>query len=288
MAPAVCANSEKELWDLVEGLRAATNKHSNVQLWFRGQSKDYLIPDRLELTRLRITPYSNIRESDFTPSLYRKYDKFLETTDSFEEMVLELAEWVYCAKRLVPEQTQKIVSSPVNGVAALKADGITSYQRGLLLQQYGAPSAYLDITRDPAIAAWFATHSCGSNQEGKMVFQSYSWNGSNPDSWPTIFVFPLVSGVHPFVDLESVLAGSEALRPARQKCGLLGGAGNLARNYCARYLGLKIRLGPNFRLSNPAPATDLFPSASEDRALGFLKEHRLGDPKRHFALTELA
>ena len=287
-APVIYVNSEKELSDLVGTLRASASKHTNVQLWFRGQGKEYLTPDRLELTRLRITPYSNIMESDFTPSLYRKYDKFLETAESFEELVLELAEWVHCAKLLVPKHTQKAVSSPIKGVAAPKTDGITSYQRGLILQQYGAPSAYLDITSDPTIAAWFATHSCSCNREGKMVFQSYSWNSSNSEDWPTIFVFPLVSGVHPFVDLESVMAGSDSLRPARQKCGLIGGAGNLARNYCARYLGLKIRLGPNFRLSHPMSATDLFPPASEDRALGSLKEHGLGDPKRHFILSELA
>jgi hypothetical protein len=288
-APVMYAQSEKELLDLVQRLRASASNHPhipNVQLWFRGQTKDYLTPDRSGLIRFGIAPYSNIIESDFTPSLYRKYDMFLDSFDSFQELVLELAEWVHCAKLLIPRDTQSAASSPAKGVAALKENGITAYQRGLLLQQYGAPSAYLDITSDPAVAAWFATHACISNQ-GKMLFQAYSWNGSDPESWPTIFVFPLVQGLHPFVDLESILAGSDALRPERQKCGLLGGAGNLARNYCARYLGLKIRLGPNFKLSRPAQATYFFPPSSEDRALGSLKERGLGDPKRHFILSEV-
>jgi hypothetical protein len=266
-APVIYANSEKELRELVERLRVSASQHANAQLWFRGQTKDYLTPDRSELTRLWITPYSNIRESDFTPSLYRKYDNFLETTDSFEDLVLELAEWVHCAKLLIPRHTQRAVSSSAKGVATPKKDGITLYQRGLVLQQYGAPSAYLDITSDPTIAAWFATHSCSG--KGRMVVQSYSWSSSNSGR------------LAHFICLS-------ALRPARQKCGLLGGAGNLARNYCARYLGLKIRLGPSFRLSHPVSATHLFPPASEDRALASLKEHGLGDPKRHFILSELA
>jgi len=289
--PAINVSSEIELCDLVAKLKAAASasEFPNMQLWFRGQTKDYITPDRLELSKLGITPYSNIRESDFTPSLYRKYDSFLENSDSFENLVIELAEWVHCAKLLVPSHNiQEHLKSPVKGAATLKKDGLSSYQRGLLLQQYGAPSAYLDITSDSKIAAWFATHSCSTNDEGKMLFKNYSWSSSDPESWPTIFIFPLVKGVHPYLDLESILEGSDALRPERQKCGLLGGSGNLARNYCARYLGLKIRLSPSFKLSNPVPASELFPPPSEDRALSFLKEQGLDNSKRHFVISELA
>jgi len=180
------------------------------------------------------------------------------------------------------------VDVSTKGVAAVTSEGITSYQRGLLLQQYGAPSAYLDITKSPEIATWFATHSFTNNEEGKMRYQNYNWNGSAPESWPTLFVFPLIKGLHTYLDLESILSNSGALRPVRQQCGLLGGAGNLARNYCARYLSLKIRLKPGFKLSNPVAASELFPSDSEDSALRFLKEQGLDNLGRNFAVSELA
>lgn len=288
ITPEVQVGSEDELINLINRLNKSAKKVPEVELWFRGQNKDYLTPDRSELAKVGVTPYSNIRESDFTPSLYRKYDSYLDDIDSFEDLIVELAEWVHCAKNLVPHHIDGQTEAPAKGGASVTNEGLTSYQRGLLLQQYGAPSAYLDITRDPEIATWFATHRCTNNAEGKMQYENHSWNSSDPESWPTIFLFPLVKGVHPYMDLASILSTNDALRPARQKCGLLGGAGNLARNYCARYLSLKIRLKPGFTLSNPVPASELFPSASEDGALNFLKEQGLGNSGRHFAVSELA
>ncbi len=233
--------------------------------------------------------YENILDFEKLYTIKDKLKKYyLEDIDSFEDLIIELAEWVYCANNLVPKNVgdQTEVSAKVEAPATSEA--LTSYQRGLLLQQYGAPSAYLDITSDSEIAAWFATHRCTNNAEGKMQYENYFWDDSDPENWPTIFIFPLVKGAHPYMDLASILSTSHALRPARQKCGLLGGAGNLARNYCARYLGLKIRLKPGFTLSNPVSASELFPSATEDNALSFLKEQGLGSSGRHFAVSELA
>jgi hypothetical protein len=287
-APEIIISSEKELLNLVDKLRSSASKRFKVEMWFRGQKKDYLTPDRLDLARRGITPYSNIRESDFTPSLYRNYDNIVESPECFEAMVMELAEWVHCAKSILPGEDHKGTIKLADGVAKPTGRGITAYQRGLLLQQYGSPSAYVDITKDPLIAAWFAIHTCKFGEHGMMIYGDHSWSGSDQTAWPTIFIFPLVSGLHPFVDLESVLPDTVALRPSRQRCGLLGGAGNLARNYCARYLGLKIRLAPSFRLSSPLSAFELFPPDTEDRALKLLKNAGLADPRRRFVLSEHA
>lgn len=288
MPPIMYANSESELREIIRDLEASVSSIPNVELWFRGQTKDYMTPDRSVLTRLGITPYSNIRDSDFTSSLYRKYDDFLESTDMYEGLIIELAEWVHVANQIIPDMASKKEGRQIDGVATVDSHGLSSYQRGLVLQQYGAPSAYLDITHDPNIAAWFATRKCNINSDKKMVYEEYSWNSPNSDEWPTLFVFPLVKGLHPYLDLNSLLDGSDAKRPERQKCGLLGGAGNLARNYCARYLGMKIRLGPNFKLSKPFQAADLFPPESEDMVLKHLKEAGLGKTDRQFPLSELA
>ena len=170
---------------------------------------------------------------------------------------------------------------------ALSVQGLTSFQRGLLLQQYGAPSAYLDITSDSVTAAWFAVHACDQTEEGVLNFSARSWAGDEAATWPTIFVFPLAVGSHPFLDLSSILPSDLALRPKRQSCGLIGGAGNLARNYCARYLGLKLRLHPEFRLRNPVPAAYFFPSDAEDPAMPHLRSLGLAGPSRRYPLTSV-
>lgn len=286
--PEICVSTESELLTLIQHLELQAKKHSGVELWFRGQNKEYLTPDRLSIAELGVAPYSNIREADLTPSLYRNYDSHLDSLNEFDNMVIELAEWVYCANQVIPNRLTNNFSSPAKGVAAVNPVGLASYQRGLILQQYGAPSAYLDITRDVSIAAWFSTKNCIKDSNGKMVYQDYSWDGAMQESWPTIFVFPLIKGLHPFLDLASILKDFNFLRPKRQKCGLLGGAGNLARNYCARYIGMKIRLKPGFKLSTPATASTLFPPVSDDTSLARLQEMGLGESKRLFRLSELA
>ena len=248
---------------------------------------DYQVPSRQELIRIGITPYSNIPESDLTPSLYRKYDADLERLESFEKMLLELAKWVDAAKRLIPEELFLASEFTRSSPHALSSRGLTSFQRGLLLQQYGAPSAYLDITSDPLVAAWFATHRCKQNAKGQLSFHRHAWATSDQSTWPTIFIFPLVKGAHPFLELNSILPSTVALRPHRQSCGLLGGAGNLARNYCARYLGLKLRLDPRFVLSRPMEASYLFPPESEDATLTALKGAGLNSGHRRYPVTEV-
>ena len=285
--PEVVVHSESHLLEIVTTLKAGSAKLPNVQLWFRGQSTDYQVPNRQELVRIGITPYSNIPESDLTPSLYRKYDAYLERLESFETMLLELAQWVDVAKRLIPEEPLLASEFTRSCPHALSSHGLTSFQRGLLLQQYGAPSAYLDITSDPLVAAWFATHRCKQNAKGQLSFHRHVWASSDPSTWPTIFIFPLVKGAHPFLELSSIIPSTVALRPNRQSCGLLVAAGNLARNYCARYLGLKLRLDPRFVLSRPMEASYLFPPESEDATLTALKGSgfTLGD--RLYPVTEV-
>lgn len=285
--PFISVNSEAELTHIMDILKNSIEDDPRIELWFRGQNKDYQTPERSSLIEIGVTPYSNVRDSDFTPSLYRKYDCFTDSIDKYEELVIELAEWVHYANSIISIKNENSGEKQISGVAVVDEIGLGSYQRGLLLQQYGAPSAYLDITRNHSIAAWFATRKCNI-EEGKMVYSEHLWGGSNLDHWPTIYVFPLIKGLHPYLDLKSILKNSGAERPKRQMCGLLGGAGNLARNYCARYLGLKIRLGPEFKISSPFRAEYLFPSHSEDEVFRTLKESKLTYGSKNFPLSELA
>jgi hypothetical protein len=76
-APEINVLDESHLLEIVAALKRASATIPNVQLWYRGQSFDYQVPDRNELTQLGIFPYSNIPESDLTPSLFRKFDAHL-------------------------------------------------------------------------------------------------------------------------------------------------------------------------------------------------------------------
>jgi hypothetical protein len=286
--PEIVVRSESHLLELVAALKEGASSLPNVQLWFRGQEADHQVPDRTQLLKSGLTPYSNIRESSLIPSIYRRFNDHLETFDQFELLLSELAAWVNAAKGLSPSDPALESQFEQQQRHARSTEGLTSFQRGLLLQQYGAPSAYLDITSDVITAAWFAVHHCDGDRDGTLRFTTNSWSGEDPATWPTIFVFPLVLGEHPFLDLSSILSGDEALRPKRQSCGLIGGAGNLARNYCARYVGLKLRLHPEFRIRKPVPATYLFPSDEEDPAMLHLRSLGLAERGRSFPLTNVS
>ncbi|NRR28997.1 FRG domain-containing protein [Oxalobacteraceae bacterium] len=285
LVPEIIVHSENQFEEVVSALREGAKTFPNIELWFRGQSKDYQTPDRSELLKHRITPYSNIQESDFTPSLYRNYDDSLEDIEVFENMLFEIAQWVEAASQLISDDPKLIDEFSRRAPRALSAASLTSFQRGLLLQQYGAPSAYLDITSDPMVAAWFATQRCKQSSSGRLTFNPYFWMSEDRSSWPTIFVFPLTKGLHPYLNLDSILSGSKALRPVRQSCGLLGGAGNLARNYCARYLGLKLRLHPSFVLKKPIAPSYFFPSPKEDLALAELIKGGFSNDGRRYPVT---
>ena len=159
---------------------------------------------------------------------------------------------------------------------------LSAYMRGLLLQHYGAPTAWLDITRDSTVARWFALQTMQRTPDGVRA-SPHTWGGTDPSRWPTVYVFPLVYGLSHFLDSETILQNTPALRPQRQRCGLLGGAGNLARNYGARYIGLKIRLAPGFTFEGLPAAGDLFPGPEEDQMLRELLEHQgsLEEPRQY-------
>ena len=217
--------------------------------------------------------------------------EILISESAWEEMTClfapSLAKWTSHANQILSPQVYDELIRGKKGVASVDELGLKSYQKGLILQQYGAPSAYLDITSDVNVAIWFATNKCNM-QNNKMSYDKYQLNytNSSPEDWPTIFIFPLVKGIHPHLNLNEIFSNFKNERPARQKCGLLGGAGNLARNYCARYLGIKVRLGPNFKSSSQLKASDLFPNEKEDYILKYLKNSDLSENKL-FPVSEI-
>lgn len=63
-----------------------------------------------------------------------------------------------------------------------------------------------------------------------------------------------------------------SLRPHRQACAVIGGAGNLYRNAVSRFIALKIKFGSSFEPSGLPTAEHLFPGPDEDNTLKQLQE----------------
>ena len=160
----------------------------------------------------------------------------------------------------------------IDSYMKLHHPSLQGFRTMLLLQHYGCPTPWVDITHDCGIALWFALHRLDRLDEGTFKAERVGAVGNNPEEWPTIYVFALNPKLHPVIDTTSILAGSRFVRPQVQQCGLLGGAGNLARNYAARFIALKLRLGPGFSSVVLPRVEEIFPPKSDDSGLRDLLE----------------
>ena len=119
-------------------------------------------------------------------------------------------------------------------------------RRNLILQHYGAPTPFVDVTHDIRVAEWFALNQISVQESGL----STSGMVASPFRASAIFVFLALDGLAPIVDTERLTTPEESLRPHRQACAGLGGAGNLYRNAVSRFIGLKIKFADSFRPSD--------------------------------------
>lgn len=323
--PELTLQEPEELFTLIQKMeKQITIFGQGLKLWFRGQTKDFLTPDRDTLVQKNITPYSSVRDSSLIPTLYRYIDDYTSTTSNFGRLVRHIGDWANNAKILlpppyvildvtgtkpytpgpVPEKATSRVTfymagKPHMNIPSLRDLGpytlteitdendniidsyiklhnpsLQGFREMLLLQHYGCQTPYLDITHDPYIALWFALNKLITvpEYEGKLHVNPVKVIEGPPSEWPTIYVFILHPTKHPVIDTSDILKDSQFLRPKVQKCGLLGGAGNLARNYAARFIALKLRLGPKFLSIKLPSANEVFPTSSEDAGLKRLLE----------------
>lgn len=142
----------------------------------------------------------------------------------------------------------------------------------LVLQHYGAPTPFLDVTRSVRVAEWFATNTIHVDPSGVMTSSD-----SGPTQEAVIYALFVVDGLVPFVDTSELVSPDQALRPHRQSCGLIGGAGNLYRNGISRFVGLKIKFHRGFTPVDLPNERMLFPGFDEDSALVELK-HKYSVP----------
>jgi hypothetical protein len=280
--------SEEDFFGIITKLQKCVRNEKNVELWFRGQTFDYLMFDRRGLSQRRIVQYGNYTDSMLVPLLYRCIDDKFENIEKYKSFISCFEQWVeFINEYLGPRHTivgknnpskrgSNFVSKydPTTIIRECNKEGeltnlkiiewnfgLSTFKSGLLLQHYGAPTGWLDITKDPQVALWMATHRYSKDIN---KYQAFSGSENLPSKWPTIFVFLLRKNRHPYLDSSSILEGTNILRPQRQKCGLLGGSSNLSRNHTARYISLKIRISPKFKKQWNVNQNYFFPDPAED------------------------
>jgi hypothetical protein len=310
--PTIVVNTQRDLEELVDDVREACGRLPfNVSVYFRGQSSEHLLPDRRDLADAGVCPYANILDHSIIPSLYRRYDQFIDTVPNFRSLLSHLLDWslysdlifgdpgtylsldgVPYEPKSVPNDARVLMAMSFGGssnqhralddlgpyttwtISDSKGNTIDQYvktyqlardniRRHLLLQHYGAPTPFVDVTRDPRIALWFALNHITVEKDGLAV----SGRVEAPFDKAVIYVFLTLDGLAPVVKSEELIAPESALRPHRQACALLGGAGNLYRNAAARFIGLKIKLSRTFIPASLPEARHLFPGPDEDDAL---------------------
>jgi hypothetical protein len=310
--PVVQVETQRDLEALADDLRnACHNAPANVSAVFRGQTSEYLLPDRRALVAAGVCLYSDVRDHSVVPSLYRHYDRFVNDPAHFRAFAAHLLDWHFYSDLMfgdpakyvtVDGQPYKPKEAPSDTTATMQlfmagssgqkrafedtgpatlwtitdSDGVVldryvklhrpghdNVRRNLILQHYGAPTPFIDVTHDIRVAEWFALNRVDVEEDGL----STSGMVGQPFREPAIFVFLVLDGLTPIVDTEALTTPDEALRPHRQACAVLGGAGNLYRNAASRFIALKIKFADGFQPAGLPTARHLFPGPDEDAML---------------------
>ncbi|MFY8210799.1 MAG: FRG domain-containing protein [Caulobacter sp.] len=286
--PEVRIGSLKELHKWAADLKALKAQYPKLGVWFRGQPCEFLTPDRSLAVARGAMGHARFRDASLVPSVYRNFRDHYANKTTFSRFLDSLFVWHDAARPLIGPSYEIVPlgappSRPALGehaefsVHTYAPDGTGGageghtkhYHRqadflrhGLLLQHYGCPTPFLDVTSSVDVAHWFATHVPG----GDTLFQPSPWSGSGP----CIYVFLAAEDVLPVYDSAVIDDERKSLRAHRQECGLIGGSGLLVQNFPARYIALKLRLDEGLGPAKALSEEELFPGPEDDPMLAAL------------------
>jgi FRG domain len=319
--PCVSVENQAQLEQLAEDIQNACSLSPiKLEAVYRGQTDEYHLPNRSHLAKAGVCPFSDICDHSFVPSLYRRYDTYLDKLSDFREFLAEMLDWNLYADLIFGDSATyhsldgtpyepKELNCPHTVTSSFAFSGRPasnrafadmgpymtykatdgygeildeyvkrlrpaqdSVRRNLILQHYGAPTSFVDVTHDIKIAEWFALNKLRTSAVGL----STAGTVKAPFRNPAIFVFLVPCDLAALVDTADLVDSNQSLRPHRQRCALLGGAGNLYRNAASKFVGLKIKFHRTFVPENLPAATWLFPGPEEDFTLKRLLLHQRG------------
>lgn len=261
-------------------------KQHNLSIWYRGQTKEYFCSDLSSLaknTKVKICPWRSIVDPALTPSLFRyndikDYAYKLSDLFRYHGVLNEFFKTCFMSKRTDAACKEKLplrfidvelsVSSYIDGKYVETHDyhhKYTELTRNLFSQHYGLESPILDLTSDIDIALFFAQNKIQNNSYVKIDAKKNK---------PIIYVFLFNNDIDPFLDSSFLMQDIKALRPLRQKCGVIMGASRLCKEFYSRFISFKIVLEDNIEYNPLYTQEYLFPSEDEDDFLKKLKQIR--------------
>jgi hypothetical protein len=92
--------TEDEFDEFFKKLAELRQRQPLINLWYRGQPEEYLLPNREELISQGIAQYSNVVDPSLVPSIYRHLREYSRTEESYERFCRIVAEWVRRADTL--------------------------------------------------------------------------------------------------------------------------------------------------------------------------------------------
>ena len=226
-------------------------------LFFRGQSSLYRLnrPDRVK--RLLFADSCAFEPSVPTAAGRHRFDY-----DSVHFALRHYLQYRHFADQPAGQSEQW---EYLLGDSMLKLD----YALMALAQHYGIPTHGLDVTTDPAVACWFATHcfDLAANRASYRKLSAADWP-SSPKDRPVVLVCQVVThslaaSLHDCQELEAL--GLTALRPHRQKARFFLGGHSEHRNRLAEAIVCVLRLGPG-DYDRGLSFDHLFPEPAQDPA----------------------
>lgn len=283
--PIFVADSQEQFSKIIRRtqIKFKPNK-SRIRLIFRGQTKDWRL-NRSDTTYKLIYPnsHSPVVESNLLPTILRSV-KYIKNEEQLRN--------IYFSTTYPISDTDTVrYHYPVRVTR-----GEIKHRVCLTFQHYGiSTDCHLDVSYDPEIALWFATHQIVTNDDGVTQSSVLHYNSGLVEDWPVVFLMigyeldnllsthdieemgksEIYASDSPWGEAGAVKrfeGGPVSLRAKRQKCGLLFGSKFHMKNCYYSDVFAKIYLSPGFRYDGDHECHELFPGPNEDSLLAFLIE----------------
>lgn len=157
----------------------------------------------------------------------------------------------------------------------------------LIEQHYGIETCGLDVTFEPGIALYFATHKFRKNIEGKAYFEAIPRGEHQGVLYAFVFTNPGLTSTRDLVREIGVFDHIPPTRPIRQHCALPG-FDAFSFNAAVTDLDAVFYLKPEFDDSDLPQFLELFPDSNEDPFYEALLTIRKENPKVLEGLVEYA